>query len=149
MDLSEARGLVLFRVAREGIGISQRLSAIALIRLQAIGMLTLEPERLKDQPATTRESIGGDGRALHRRRSSGLGFQFLGVEVFSFLPQSQRNGCNLARQRETRHGGLDAFGQRSLVEILEWSGLPTRPGGGSFEQPFQIMVVLARHPEES
>jgi hypothetical protein len=49
MDLSEARGLVLFRVVREGIGISQRLSAIALIRLQAIGMLTLEPERLKNR----------------------------------------------------------------------------------------------------
>src|SRR6266481_8378769 len=31
MDLSEARGLLLFRVVREGIGISQRLSAIALI----------------------------------------------------------------------------------------------------------------------
>jgi hypothetical protein len=86
MDLSEARGLVLFRVVREGIGISRRLSAIALIRLQAIGMLTLEPERLKNQPATTRESIGGDGRALHRRRSSGLRFQFLSVEVFSLLP---------------------------------------------------------------
>lgn len=27
MDLSEARGLVLFRVVREGIGISRRLSA--------------------------------------------------------------------------------------------------------------------------
>ena len=56
MDLSEARGLVLFRVVRRGIGISRRLSAIALIRLQAIGMLTLEPERLKNQPATTREA---------------------------------------------------------------------------------------------
>src|SRR5450631_2822365 len=31
MDLSEARGLVLFRVVREGIGISQRLSANALL----------------------------------------------------------------------------------------------------------------------
>ena len=58
MDLSEARGLVLFRVVRRGIGISRRLSAIALIRLQAIGMLTLEPERLKNQPATTRERMG-------------------------------------------------------------------------------------------
>ena len=28
----------------------------------------------------------GDGRALHRRRSSGLRFQFLNVEVFSLLP---------------------------------------------------------------
>src|SRR5713101_7579990 len=104
-------------------------------------MLTLEPERLKNRLATTKEK--------HRRwegssprRSSGLRFQFLGVEVFSFLPQSQRNGGNLARQRETRHGGLDAFGQRSLVEILEWSGLHTRPGGGSFEQTFQIMIVI-------
>ena len=56
------------------------------VRLQAIRMLTLEPERLKNQPTTTRKSIGGDGRALHRRRSSGLRFQFLSVEVFSLLP---------------------------------------------------------------
>src|SRR6184192_1838821 len=55
MDLSEAPGLVLFRVVREGIGISQRLSATALVRLQAIGMLTLEPERLKNQLTTTRK----------------------------------------------------------------------------------------------
>jgi hypothetical protein len=86
--------------------------------------------------------MGGDGRALHRRRSSGLRFQFFSVEVFSLLPHTQRNGCNLARQCETRHGGLDAFSQRSLVEILEWSGLHTGPGGGSFEQAFQIMVVI-------
>jgi hypothetical protein len=88
MDLSEARGLVLFRVIREGIGISQRLSAIALIRLQAIGMLTLEPERLKNQPTITRKRIGGDEKGSHPRRSSDLRFQFLSVEVFSLLPQS-------------------------------------------------------------
>ena len=62
MDLSEARGLVLFRVVREGIGISRRLSAIALTCLQAIGMLTLEPERLKNQPTTNREKITEDGK---------------------------------------------------------------------------------------
>jgi len=54
-DLSEARGLVLFRVVREGIGISQRLSASGTMRLQAIRMLTLEPKRLKNQLATTRQ----------------------------------------------------------------------------------------------
>src|SRR5438874_3812157 len=54
MDLSEAPGLVLFRVVREGIGISQRLSATGTC-LQAIGMLTLEPERLKNQLTTTRK----------------------------------------------------------------------------------------------
>ena len=53
MVLSEARGLLLFRVVREGIRLTQRLSATALVRLQAIGMLTLEPERLKNQLATT------------------------------------------------------------------------------------------------
>src|SRR5271167_2821833 len=111
MDLSEARGLVLFRVIRRGIGISQRLSAIALVRLQAIGMLTLEPERLKNRLTTTRERITGDGKGSHPRRSSSLRLQFLSVEVFSLLPQSQRNGCNLACQRETHHGWLDAFGQ--------------------------------------
>jgi hypothetical protein len=31
MDLSEARGLVLFRVVRGGIGISQRLGAIGTV----------------------------------------------------------------------------------------------------------------------
>jgi hypothetical protein len=46
---------VLFRVVREGIGISQRLSASGTMRLQAIRMLTLEPERLKNQSATTRQ----------------------------------------------------------------------------------------------
>ena len=35
-----------------------------------------------------------------------------------------------------------AFGQRSLVEILEWSGLHTRPGGGRFERTFEITVVI-------
>jgi len=74
MDLSEARGLVLFRVVREGIGISQRLDAIAPCRLQALGMLTLEPERLKNRLATTRERIAGDGKGSHPRRSSGLRF---------------------------------------------------------------------------
>jgi hypothetical protein len=49
MDLSEARGLVLFRVVREGIGITQRLVPAALARLQALRILTLEPERLQNR----------------------------------------------------------------------------------------------------
>ena len=52
MGLSEARGLVLFRVIRGGIEISQRL---ARCRLQAIVILSLEPERLKNRLATTKE----------------------------------------------------------------------------------------------
>jgi len=86
MDLSEAPGLVLFRVVREGIGISQRLSASGTLGLQAIGMLTLEPERLKNQRTTTRRRSPEMEGALHRRRSSGLRLQFRNVEVFSLLP---------------------------------------------------------------
>ena len=86
MDLSEAPGLVLFRVVREGIGISQRLSASGTLGLQAIGMLTLEPERLKNQRTTIRRRSPEMEGALHRRRSSGLRLQFRNVEVFSLLP---------------------------------------------------------------
>ena len=102
----------------------------ALVRLQAFGMLTLEPERLKNQLATTRQRSPEMERALHPRRSSGLRFQFLNVEVFSFFPKSQGNGCDLARQREAHHRRLDAFGQRSLVEILP---ALHSPGSRSFE----------------
>src|ERR1700674_3244962 len=55
MVLSATRGLVLFRVIREGIGLTQRLSATGTVRLQAFRMLTLEPERLKNQLAITRK----------------------------------------------------------------------------------------------
>jgi hypothetical protein len=53
MVLSATRGLELFRVVREGIGLTQRLCASGTVCLQAIRMLTLEPERLKNQLATT------------------------------------------------------------------------------------------------
>src|SRR4029077_1085117 len=62
--------------------------------------------------------------------------------VFSLLPQCQRNGCNLACQRETYHSRLDAFGERALVKLLQRSGLHTGPGGSAFKQAFQIMVVI-------
>ena len=73
---------------------------------KAFRMLTLEPERLKNQRTTTRTSSPErEGGSLHRRHSSGLRLQFLSVEVFSLLP--------LARQREPYHLRLDAFGHTS------------------------------------
>ncbi len=81
-------------------------------------------------------------RGSHPRRSSGLRFQFLDAEVLSFLPQRQRKGGNLARQRQPHPGWLDAFGQRALVKILERSGQHAGPDRGGFEQAFQIMVVI-------
>jgi len=112
MDLSEARGLVLFRVVREGIGITRRLSAaVGTSCLQAIRILTLEPEPLKNRSTTPEKESLEMERGSHPRRSSGLRLQFLDVEVFSFLPQCQRNGSDLACQGEAHHGRLDAFGQ--------------------------------------
>jgi hypothetical protein len=54
MDLSEARGLVLFRVVRRGIGISRRLSAIALIRLQDLPSHTVCFQNIGRRPAGAR-----------------------------------------------------------------------------------------------
>jgi hypothetical protein len=70
-------------------------------------------------------------------RSGSLRFQFFSVEVFSLLPQSQRDRCNLARQRQPHHGWLDALGEGSLVKVLEWSGLYACPGRSGFKQCFQ------------
>src|SRR5215469_10260254 len=53
MVLSETRSLWLFWAIRGGIGFTRRLSANGTC-LQAIRMLTLEPERLKNRLATTR-----------------------------------------------------------------------------------------------
>src|SRR5215468_4391335 len=52
MVLSETRGQWLFWVIRGGIGLTRRLGAKGTC-LQAIRMLTLEPERLKNRLATT------------------------------------------------------------------------------------------------
>ena len=49
------KNVELHILIREGIGLTQRLSATGTVRLQAIRMLTLEPERLKNQLATTRK----------------------------------------------------------------------------------------------
>src|ERR1700741_3567028 len=110
--------------------------------LQALRILTLEPERLKNRSTTLRTRVIEDGKGSYPRRSSGLRVHFVDVEVFSLLPQCQRNGCNLACQRESYHGRLDAFGERALVELLKRSGLHAGPNGGGFKQAFEIMVVI-------
>jgi hypothetical protein len=119
MDLSEARGLVLFRVVREGIGITQRLVPAALERLQALRILTLEPERLQN-PIGHHQDADRRWKGLYTRDAqAACDFSLSASKLSPFFHRVQRNGCNLARQRETDHGGLDAFGQRSLVEILK------------------------------
>ena len=87
MDLSEARGLELFRVVREGIGITRRLSAQwALPAYRPLGYSLSNPSVSRtDPPPPEKESLELE-RGSHPRRSSGLRVQFMDIEVFSLLP---------------------------------------------------------------
>ena len=85
MVLSATRGLVLFRVIREGIGLTQRLMPGALCAYRRLGCSPSNPSvsRTNWPPP---EKDYRRWRALPVRRSSGLRFQFVSVEVFSLLP---------------------------------------------------------------
>src|ERR1019366_2575768 len=56
MVLSEAHGLSLFRVIREGLGSSKRLCVRGTQRLTSQCRLALEPERLRNRLTTTRKT---------------------------------------------------------------------------------------------
>jgi hypothetical protein len=74
MDLSEARGLGLFRVIRGGIGMTQRLGATGTV--SSTGVWHTHPRTRASQEPTghhQKQSPEREG-ALHPRRSSGLRF---------------------------------------------------------------------------
>src|SRR3984893_5844041 len=60
----------------------------------------------------------------------------------SFLPNDQGDGRNLARQGEARHRWLRASGHARLVEILERSASSSRSRGRTFENIFQIVIMI-------
>ena len=91
-------------------------------------------------------SLGMDG-ALDRR-SSCLLFQMFGVETHSFLPDQQSDRCNLACQGEARHRRLRPFGNESGVEFLEGSAYGSGSGRGTFENIFQIVIVIPVEPAD-
>src|ERR1022692_227038 len=61
MVLSETFRLSLFLVVRGGIGFLERLGARST-RLTGLWILTLEPERLENQPVIIRDEPGMDSR---------------------------------------------------------------------------------------
>ena len=63
MVLSATRGLVLFRVIREGIGLTQRLTAMGIVRLQAFRMRSPEME------GSSRETLKRLAISVCQRRS--------------------------------------------------------------------------------
>ena len=83
MVLSETRGLRLFWVIREGIGLTRRLSPTGRC-LQAIGMLTLEPERLQNRLATIRTRSLEMDEILHETLKRLAISVFLGRSLFLF-----------------------------------------------------------------
>ena len=141
MVLSETRGLQLFWVMRGGIRCIWRLGAER--RTQGLAhrlILSLDPERRKNRLANHR--VNKPGLAWSCRRSSCLRFQMFCVETSSFFPKCQRDGRDLACEREASHFRLHSPGQQSCVKILQWSRATTGAQGRTFEDPLHLVVVI-------
>ncbi len=112
MVLSETRGPSAFSGYPRGHRVNTETGCRGTVCLQDFRILTLDPERRKSRLGHRQQQLTGRWkRALDRRRSGHLWFQFLSVEAFSFLPQRERNGRELARQRQPRQAGLHALGE--------------------------------------
>src|SRR5271170_4320243 len=64
------------------------------------------------------------------------------VETFSFLPKCQRDGRDLACEREASHLRLHPLGQQSCVKVLQWSRATTGAQGRTFEDLLHLVVVI-------
>ena len=64
------------------------------------------------------------------------------VETISFLPNQQSDGRDLACQGEPRQMRLHASGDAVLVEPLERSSGSSRSRGRTFENIFQIVIMI-------
>ena len=85
MVLSEARGLWLFLVIREGIGCKWVTRCRGTQGRTVLTDTPLEPSISRTRPTTTGENPRVES-LLHRRRSSCLPMQVLWIETYSFLP---------------------------------------------------------------
>src|SRR6266849_8055193 len=102
-------------------------------------ILTLEPVRSAAGRSHARVKLAWSFGA---ERLGCLWLQLLGVEAFSFLPNAQGNGGDLARQRQARHRRLHAFGQQTFIELTEGSVDGTSRRGRTLKQVFQIVIVV-------
>ena len=71
-----------------------------------------------------------------------------GVEANSFLPDDQRNGCDLARQRQACHLWPDPLGHERVIKLFERAGLGGGQRGSALEQVFEIVIVIAVQPAD-
>ena len=103
-------------------------------------ILTLEPVR--SAAGRSRASVKL-ARSFGAERLGCLWLQLLGVEAFSFLPNAQGNGGDLARQRQARHRRLHAFGQQAFIELTERSVEDAGRRRRTLKQVLQIVIVVA------
>ena len=92
---------------RVNLGPSANSTSIVEVGAKAVGhrlIRILTPDLIRSEH-TRRRSVEFIVLPANRSKRLCLGIQFLRIERFSFLPNSQRNGGNLARQRQPRHLG--------------------------------------------
>src|SRR4029450_10369638 len=130
-------GLWLCWIVRRGIGWNRRLACFKHGPDFSDGYFSSNPSlsRIPRPPP-------GMERTLSQRRSSCLWFQIVGVETYLLLPDDQRDRGNLPCQGQLRHCGLPPLGQQSLIEIVERSSRGAGSHGRTFENVFEIVVVI-------
>src|SRR5437016_5121560 len=82
------------------------------------GILALEPRALRER-RTDRKSSESFAVPV---RSSCLWFQLFRIEAFSFLPDDQTDGGDLARHGQPCHLRLHPLPQQVFVEVTKRSG---------------------------
>ena len=110
MVLSEARGLSLFRVIREGLGSAVRLGARGTQRLTYQWRLTLEPECLKNGPGHPLERFPGMER-ISRDTQAVCGFRYLASKWTPFFQTVKVIAAILRASVRRTIVGLMPFGQ--------------------------------------
>src|SRR5437764_13149652 len=105
-------------------------------------MLTLEPERLKNQLTTTRKRSPEMEGLFTRDAQAACDFSFSASKFSPFFQRVSVIAAILRASVRRAIVGLMPFSQRSLIEVLERSGTHTGHGGRSFEQTFQVMIVV-------
>ena len=102
-------------------------------------ILTLEPERSEPERKSAEVTPACPSDSA---RSSGLWLQIFGVEGFSFLPNMQSDGGDLACQGQPGQLGLHPLYQKVFVERAKGSVTATGGGGRTLKQVLQIVVVV-------
>src|ERR1700693_630955 len=142
MVLSETRGLMAFFDCPRGHRVAPETRVFSNTGL-TFPIATSPRNRASQEPdGHHQEMVPGIERTLSQRRSSCLWFQIVGVETYLLLPHDQRDRGNLSCQGQAGHRGLPALGEQSFIEIVHWSSSGAGSHGRSFENIFEVVIVV-------